>query len=427
MRMRNFVLALVLTVPLIGCGTNAQGMVETPKESVVESNILETETYSNTMTSIEEAYMEETNTEEEIIESEESSIEPIEETYELSLIAVGDNLIHSPIYKKAWNGNTYDFTPMYSNIKDTIQSYDLAVINQETIFVDDYSNISSYPCFGTPSSMGEAIMDTGFNVVLSATNHTWDKGKTGYRNTLDYWKNYPQITLLGLNENEEDYNTINIVEKNNFKIAMFNYTYGLNGFTLPSDMPYAVNLLDNKEKFLNDVESIEDEVDLTMCFLHIGTEYTYTPTTYQVNYINDLIDAGADIIICAHPHVVEPYGKVTTPNGNTGLVYYSCGNFISNQNEVDRVLGGMASINLSKTVINGEVEDVSIDDYDFIPIVTHYNSKVHSIYKLEDYTEELAATHTLTSKGLSVDKLWSIWYKIVGYPDEQETLTEDGL
>jgi poly-gamma-glutamate synthesis protein (capsule biosynthesis protein) len=275
--------------------------------------------------------------------------------------------------------------------------------------------------------MGEAIMDTGFNVVLSATNHTWDKGKTGYRNTLDYWKNYPQITLLGLNENEEDYNTINIVEKNNFKIAMFNYTYGLNGFTLPSDMPYAVNLLDNKEKFLNDVESIEDEVDLTMCFLHIGTEYTYTPTTYQVNYINDLIDAGADIIICAHPHVVEPYGKVTTPNGNTGLVYYSCGNFISNQNEVDRVLGGMASINLSKTVINGEVEDVSIDDYDFIPIVTHYNSKVHSIYKLEDYTEELAATHTLRSKGLSVDKLWSIWYKIVGYPDEQETLTEDGL
>lgn len=68
--------------------------------------------------------------------------EPKVETYNLSLIAVGDNLIHSPIYKKAKQADgSYDFSSMYANIKDTIQSYDLAVINQETIYVNDEVNI----------------------------------------------------------------------------------------------------------------------------------------------------------------------------------------------------------------------------------------------------------------------------------------------
>lgn len=102
--------------------------------------------------------------------------EPKVETYNLSLIAVGDNLIHSPIYKKAKQADdSYDFSSMYANIKDTIQSYDLAVINQETIYVNDEVNVSSYPCFGTPSSMGDTLVDVGFDVILNATNHTWDK------------------------------------------------------------------------------------------------------------------------------------------------------------------------------------------------------------------------------------------------------------
>jgi poly-gamma-glutamate synthesis protein (capsule biosynthesis protein) len=340
--------------------------------------------------------------------------EPVVEEYNLSLLAVGDNLIHSPIYNKAYIGNgEYDFTPMYANVKDFVSSYDLAVINEETILVNDDRNISSYPCFGTPIEMGNALIDTGFDVILSATNHTWDKKLTGVVNTIDFYKQFPDIILLGVHDSVEDYNTVDIIEKNGIKLAMFNYTYGLNGFTVPSDKYYMVDLLDNKEKFISDIQSVENDVDFTIAFLHIGTEYTYTPTTYQVNYINDVIDAGADIVICFHPHVIEPYGEVTTPNGNTGLVYYSCGNFISGQTEVPRVLGGMASINLKKETTDGVVTSVSIDSFDFIPVVTHYTKTEHTVYLLDDYTEELASKHTLHSKGLTLQSLWDLWNKVI--------------
>jgi poly-gamma-glutamate synthesis protein (capsule biosynthesis protein) len=352
-------------------------------------------------------------------ESEEETVEPKEETYNVSLVATGDNLIHSPIYKKASNGEgTYDFTKMYEHVKDFISDYDIAVVNQETIFVEDDENISSYPCFGTPIEMGDALIDAGFDVVLSATNHTWDKRTTGVEDTLNYWKQHPEIKVLGINETEEDYNTVDIISKNNINIAMFNYTYGLNGFTLPEDQWYKVNLLNSKEKFLSDVKSVEDNVDFTICFLHIGEEYRYTPTDFQVDYVNDLIDAGADIVICSHPHVIEPYGEVTTENGNTGLVYYSCGNFISGQQEADRCLGGLASIELQKTVKGDEVLLDEVTSYDFVPVVTHYNSTEHAVYLLDDYTEELASTHSLRSKGLSVDKLWSLWNSILGKETE---------
>lgn len=352
----------------------------------------------------------------EIIEPEIEEPEEIPiETYELSMLAVGDNLIHSPIYKKANNGDgTYNFLPMYENIKDVIQSYDLAVINQETIFIEDDNKISSYPQFGTPIEMGDALVETGFDIVLNATNHTWDQREEGVLDTLNFWKQYHDITILGIHENEEDANEIKIIEQNHFKLALFNYTYGLNGFTLPQGKEYLVDLLQDEDKFLSDVRTVDDEVDFTICFLHIGNEYVYKPTEYQKNYINNLIDAGADIIICAHPHVIEPYEMVTTENNNTALVYYSCGNFISSQNEIPRVLGGMADIKLSKTIQGEKMLNLSIESYDFIPIVCHYNRNEHSVYLLEDYTEELAQTHSLRSKGLTIDKLWSLWNEILG-------------
>lgn len=339
--------------------------------------------------------------------------EPEKEEYELTLSAVGDNLLHTPILDRARQSDgSYDFTPMYEHMKDTISSYDISVINQETIYVEDNNNVSSYPCFGSPTAVGDALIDAGFDVVLSATNHTWDKGRTGVMDSINYWKEHPEVTLLGINETEEEYDTVDIVSKNNIDLAMFNYTYGLNGFALPADEPYLVNLLDNKEKFIQDVKDVEDQVDFTICFLHIGTEYVYTPTEYQVGYINDLIDAGADIVICAHPHVVEPYKMVTTENGNEGLVYYSCGNFISGQSEPERMLGGMASLTLKKTV-QGDKSSCEIADYDFIPVVTHWNSSVHTVYLLSDYTEELAAQNALRGKGLSVEYLQNLWEDIM--------------
>lgn len=334
--------------------------------------------------------------------------EPV--TTELTICAVGDNLIHSPLYKKAkQEDGSYDFTPMYENIKDTIQTYDIAVINQETPIVASEANYSGYPCFGTPEACGDAVIDCGFDVVLGASNHSWDKGETGWSDSLAYWGSHPEIIFLGSHSSEEDWNTIDIVEQNGFKLAMFNYTYGLNGFRLPDDKPWAIDLLDNADKLYSDIENVEDEVDFTVCFIHVGEEYVYKPTAYAQEVVDNCIDHGADIVICAHPHVVEPVEERVTENGNTGLVYWSLGNFVSGQTEVPRVLGGLADITLYKTEDETGVIDIGIKDYSFIPLVTQQDAQGYRVYKLEDYTDELAQAHKL---GVTVGKLWDLWYYI---------------
>lgn len=128
-----------------------------------------------------------------------------------------------------------------------------------------------------------------------------------------------------------------------------------------------------------------------IAILHLGTEYVYKPTSYHKKYVDMCIDNGADIVLCAHPHVLEPYEMVTTKNGNTGLVYYSLGNFISNQRKVPTLLGGMADIKLEKD----EEGVVTIKDYSLIPLVTHYKDGFYTTYRLDKYTDELASEHKI--------------------------------
>ena len=332
----------------------------------------------------------------------------------LTMIAAGDNLMHKTIIDKAWRpeAGTHDFRFLYTEIRDLIQSRDLGVINQETIFISDNALISDYPTFGTPQVMGEALVDTGFDIVLSATNHTWDKGARGVTDTLNYWKTaHPEIKLLGIHESPEAFNSIDYVEKNGIRLALFNYTYGLNGFSIPGSQYYMVNLLGQQSKFLQDVRTAESQADMTVCFLHIGEEYHYQPTAYQQGYVHSLIDAGADLVICAHPHVVEPAGYVTTAAGNTGLVFWSCGNFVSAQTKIPRILGGLADVTIVKDASGNRVTN-----WEFIPTVCHFCGSDVRVFPLKNYPEELAAVHHVNTSDapLTTEKLWNLWKSITG-------------
>lgn len=392
---------------LTGC--TLFGTPESQESQTVTADEMTSENTQNAEASTEASQKEETS-------SAQNDSDKKQET-EVSLLAVGDNLIHDTIYEAFYEGDgVYDFHSLYDYVRPTVKEYDIAVINQETIFVEDDNDVENYPNFGTPHEMGEALYDTGFDVVLSATNHTMDKGADTIEYMYDYWKTkYPQVSILGIHGDEKDFNTIDYVEKNGIKLAMFNYTYGLNGYSLPDDRSYLVDLLDNKDKFISDLKKAEDEADMSVCFLHIGEEYTYEPTEFQKQYIEDIIDAGADLVICAHPHVVEPFGEVTTANGNKGTVFYSCGNFVSAQDEIDRLLGGMASVTIKKTT-EGDRSVTEVTDFDFIPVVMHYSNWSTAVYKLEDYTDDLAGNHWVYyyDDRLSVDYLWELWEDITG-------------
>lgn len=154
---------------------------------------------------------------------------------QVTLLAVGDDLVHgSTLNGGLQEDGTYDFNGFYRHLKDEISAADIAIINQETILGGAEFEYVGYPCFNTPDAMGDAIVNAGFDVVLHATNHTMDKGAKGVENCINFWKTaHPEITLLGIYDSPEAQNTVAVVEKNGIRIAMLNYTYGLNGIPLP--------------------------------------------------------------------------------------------------------------------------------------------------------------------------------------------------
>lgn len=330
----------------------------------------------------------------------------------VSIVMVGDDLIHQPLYKAASNGNdAYDFSTQYKHVPELKQA-DIAIINQETILVENYDKISSYPCFGTPAEIADDLVNAGFDIIASATNHSYDKGYSGIEETLDYWNNkYPNIPVLGIHNssNDKDYY---LYKYNDLTIGFVNYTYGLNGITRTKD--YAVDLLSD--------EDVEDTMflcsagsDIQVAILHVGEEYQYTPTEYHKKQVDRFIDLGADVVICAHPHVVEPYEKITTENGNTGIVYYSLGNFISGQTEISRCLGGMAEFNICYSVEDGVVNAYVADDFRMIPLFTHQQSGYYSTFRLQDYNDDMLKKHKLYGKvnGTSVSDIWNLWDSII--------------
>ena len=330
----------------------------------------------------------------------------------VTLAAVGDDLIHSQVVRSGKRRDgSYNFDHLFEKIKPDIKKADIAVINQETVLGGKSLTYSGYPRFNSPTEIGDAIVNAGFDVVQHATNHAMDKGEVGLQNTIDFWKKHSSITTVGVNETKEQQDTICVVEKNGIRIAMLNYTYGLNGLSLPANRKYMVNLLE-EEKVRSDIEAAKKCADFIVVFPHWGSEYVYKPTKVQEKWANLFLECGVDLVIGAHPHVLEPVEWLEDEQGHKMLVYYSLGNYISAQTKEARMLGGLANITIEMT----EGEKAKIVEASITPLVTHFTSKFneYAVYKLDDYTEELARQHKLAKSGLSKRSLEKLASTILG-------------
>jgi len=313
------------------------------------------------------------------------------EPKELSLLMVGDNLLHMPLIR---NGETpsgsYNFDSLYEKMLPSFQSADLAVIVQETPLGGKELGYSGYPLFNTPQEVGDAIAKAGFDIVLHATNHTLDKGEKGISNSLAFWDTHPEIAVLGINKSEEAAQTVRYIEKNGIKLAVLNYTDSTNGMPLPDGKPYMVNVVD-EERIVSDLAIAEKNADFTVVFMHWGTEYSFSPDEGQEKLAAMMCKNGADLIMGSHPHVIEPVEWIQAENGNKALVFYSLGNYVSRQKEAANLLGAMAEVK----ICSSEEQGTYIDAASITPTVTHYNanSRGFYVYPLKDYTDELASMH----------------------------------
>ena len=304
-----------------------------------------------------------------------------EETYKLSLIMAGDMLVHDKIYNEARknaNNNGYDFKPMLTYIKDIVKDYDLAYYNEEVILGGTSIGLSSYPAFNSPYEVGLDMIDTGFNMVSLATNHTLDRGIKAIENSLDFW-NSTDVYTAGSYKTMEERNNIEIKEKNNITYAMLNYTYGTNGIKRPNGYESYVNIWDmsNKnsyEEYKNvvkqDIENIRDKVDVLIVAMHFGEEYNFNTTWYQEDSSNFLSSLGVDIIIGTHSHVLGPIKWI-----NNTLVIYSLGNFLSAHEVVNlsNRIGLLSSIDIVKEVKDNNTT-IKLENLNNDLIYTYHNN-----------------------------------------------------
>ena len=341
------------------------------------------------------------------IESESLPIEdePDSGEYDITLMAIGDNLLHMGIVNTGIQSDgSYDYSFLFENISAYLEKADIKVINQETIFAGNELGFSGFPTFNSPTEVGDSIVAAGFNVVLQATNHAADKGIKGIEYCMSFWEQYPEILVTGIKSDEEAFE-IPLLEVGDFTFAILNYTYGPNSETIGPSLRKHLNMLCNyNEKTgridfttLNpqvtaDIEAAKKIADIVIVFPHWGTEYKTTPSKYQIKFAQEMTEAGADLIIGTHPHVPQPVEWITAENGNRALCYYSLGNYVSLQKRAECMLEGMAWVTFHVSENGIEVSDKNTG---ILPMVCQYNSgfRLENVYFLEDYTEEMAQRH----------------------------------
>lgn len=328
-------------------------------------------------------------------------IENQPEVYEpasVSLVAVGDNLIHNTLYMDAEKSNgAYDFTPFYQDIKPYIQAADIAVVNQESPL--GTGEPSGYPDFNTPQECGDALVSTGFDVIGQANNHAMDSGAEALVDTMNFWDEYANrgVIRVGLARSAEDRAKVRYVEKNGLKIGFLAYTYGLNDHSLPDGNPDLVSLID-EDTIARELAAVRAKCDAVVVLMHWGEEYDERENKEQRRLAKLLTQNGATLIIGSHPHVGQPAKWVESENGNRAYCVYSLGNFISAQERADTVTEGMLQVTLTRD----ETGAVRVQNPGIMPMVCYYTSgsggEGFRVLPLDDYTDSMAKLHALADE-----------------------------
>ena len=268
-----------------------------------------------------------------------------------SISAQGDLLMHKPIFDNRslvqQDDGSYDFSHIFKYFTETLQRYDYAIANLETTFGGDGFPYQGNPAFNCPDAFLPSVVEAGYDMLLTANNHSYDTLMTGITRTLEQVRG-AGLATIGTRLSEEE-NRYEIVEINGIRLGMICYTYTsglsdagvprLNGNS-PVEKPELVNWFHyrNPDKMYGEIEQIladmeAEGVDATMLFIHWGNEYELTENGYQNQEAQALCDLGIDVIVGGHPHVVQPVEVLTStvdPEHNT-ICIYSLGNAVSNQ------------------------------------------------------------------------------------------------
>lgn len=256
------------------------------------------------------------------------------------ITAIGDIMMHNTQISAGFNyqEKTYDFASFFTYVKPIFQASDLVIGNLETTLAGETAKYSGYPRFNAPEVLADDLKASGVDILTTANNHCLDRNFPGISATLDH---LDQVGLLhtGTSRTQEEQEKILLTEVKGVKLAVLAYTYGTNNIKVEKGKEFAVNYIDEK-KIISDIAKAKEQgAKLVIIALHCGQEYQSYPNSLQKQLSQALLEAGADIILGHHPHVLQPADILEVKNEDScenKFVIYSLGNFISAQRGLER-------------------------------------------------------------------------------------------
>jgi poly-gamma-glutamate capsule biosynthesis protein CapA/YwtB (metallophosphatase superfamily) len=339
-----------------------------------------------------------------------------EEDIELSIVCVGDVMVHRSQIASQYNreDGSYNYDNNFEYVKKYIEEADLALCNVETTFAG--GTPSGYPSFNAPDALADSLARAGFDVAITSNNHLYDKGYAGMERTLRILREAGLATTGTRLPWEKNYT---IMDVKDLKIAVVAYTYEtpsyngrktINGIQINSDAEELINSFnyDTLDEDLKKVEATIAEArsegaDIVVCYYHWGEEYQRSPNEWQRYIAKKTVDMGIDIIYASHPHVLQTVEMIT--NENTGKevpVFYSMGNFISNQrletlNNRFTEQGMIARVSLKYSVSTGEIVDMKMDA--MRTWVNKYRKASKDVYAIIPLDENFENNESLITSG----------------------------
>lgn len=320
----------------------------------------------------------------------------------IELMMVGDILVHDEVLQNGLQPDgSYDFSFIFSNIGGYIEAADLRILNQETIMglpekgYDLVVEEDGTPVFNTPVELADAEVAAGFNVIIKATNHSFDHAYDGLAHELDYWRDhYPDVPVLGVDNpydrrGDQDWvHNVYMFEKDGFKVALLNYTFGTNSFyDLTTDRDI-VSYLDETRIRADVAKARSAGADMIVACPHWGMEYKTEPSEEELRYAGLFRELGVDVIFGTHPHIMQPVEVTVDGNGHRTVCFFSNGSFIAADGFAETsLIGGISRATLVKEPDGScRVAAASI-----VPVIAcHGEAHDMSVYPVGDYPDEIA-------------------------------------
>lgn len=286
---------------------------------------------------------------------------------QIHMTAMGDMLAHDTIIANAKTGDSYNFGKYFANIRSNYQGSEVVFCNQEGLSAGEQYGISGYPSFNAPTQFSSALQaSAGCNMINLANNHMGDKGVAATNATIDNWANLKPLLISGANKSADDQNKVSFATVKGIKIGFVSFADFNNNKATPD---YSINIYHDEALVRRLLTQARQNSDVVIVSMHWGTEDSGTVNTDQQNEVNLLSSLGVDMIIGTGPHVLQKFQTITRNDGGKMYIWYSLGNMLSSQLNINELIGGIAQFDITKLVATNKIV---INNITFTPTYMHY-------------------------------------------------------